>query len=489
VVPAGTTLWRADLVNPDIPPRLDSRLDGEPKFGGIAVGTLATPVLDRATETLYVTAMDAGTDGALPSWKLFALDTASGSVRPGWPVVFSPDAVKVKNTNGPASFDPDARVLSQRSALVLSPDGSRVYVAFGGYWDEAVGWIVAVDTRAKAIAASFSGAPDPATGHANAGMWGPGGPAIDDAGRVYVTTGNSPENAGPNGTPRTWGNSLVRLTPELALESVYTPYDYCALDGRDVDIAGSSPVLLPPGLVALGGKAGVVYLLDRDTMPAAGLGRASCAKTWEDAATDVSLLPPDPAAPYCDGYPADPCAPPSASTRCVRGPLWVFGPQGDDASIDHAKMRTTPAFFSDDGGHAYLFVAGTTKAGRCTPATTPPSVVRLEVRTSADGTRYLARDAADQELSLVNPGSPVVSSHGGEDPIVWVVDQNARRTQPLLDPATPSPVLYALDGRTMRVLWRTAPNQLEPGGKYTTAAIAHGRVFVATDRLHAFAPP
>lgn len=88
----------------------------------------------------------------------------------------------------------------------------------------------------------------------------------------------------------------------------------------------------------------------------------------------------------------------------------------------------------------------------------------------------------------MNPGSPVVSSDGGRSPIVWVVDQNARRSQPLLDPTTPGPVLYAIDGLTMKLLWRSATGDLEPGGKYVTPVAAHGVLYVATDRLHAFVP-
>ena len=83
------------------------------------------------------------------------------------------------NTNGPAYFDEDARFVSQRSALALSLDGDRVYVAFGGYYDEAVGWMTAVDTRSPRITSSFSGASDTLldggriSRHANAGMWAP----------------------------------------------------------------------------------------------------------------------------------------------------------------------------------------------------------------------------------------------------------------------------------------------------------------------------
>ncbi len=502
---AGTVLWRSRLVSAEVAPRLDGS-DVPPRYPGIAVGVLSTPVLDLSASPpiLYVAAMDSGPPGGLPVWKVFALDAATGDTRPGWPVVLSRPAVEAVNTNGPAYFDEDARVTSQRSALALSPDGDRVYVAFGGYWDEAVGWIVAIDTRAPRIAASFSGASDTLVEggvlrrRANAGMWAPGGPAIDDSGRVHVTTGNSPESDGPLGVRRSWGSSMLRLGRDLALESAYTPYDHCELDRRDVDIAGSSPVLLPPlqgtstpRLAAFGGKAGVVYLLDRDALAPAKDGRGPCASRWDEAHRDTSLLPPEPREPYCDGFGLfgrDPCQEPLASTICARGPLQVFGPAGDDASVDRAKMRTTPALFRDDQGATYLYVAGSTKARRCSPEGVPPSLVRLRVVADAGKPAYLARDAADEELRFVNPGSPYVSSGSGRAPVVWIVDQNARRTQPLLDPATPGPVLYAIDGRTMKLLWKSPPGSLEPGGKYVTPAVAHGVVFVATDRLHAFAP-
>jgi hypothetical protein len=501
----GSVLWRTRLVVPAVAPALDGRKLVEPVYGGLVVGTLSTPVLDLATSppTLYVTAMDAGAAGTHPQWKIFALDATSGDVRPGWPVTFDRPTVEAVDTNGPAYFDEDATVVSQRSALALSPEGDRVYVAFGGYWDGAVGWMVAVDTRSPRIANSFSGASDTlldggrVSRHANAGMWAPGGPSIDEAGRVYVTTGNSPENDGPRGVRRSWGNSMLRLTRDLALESAYTPYDYCELDRRDVDVAGSSPILLPslagtttPNLITFGGKAGVVYLLDRDAVPTANDARQPCASRWDDAARDASLLPLAPGEPYCAGFPGfggDPCIEPTASTTCVRGPLQVFGPAGDDAMIDHAKMRTTPAYFKAEDGTSYVYVSGSTKSKRCAIDNVPPSVVRLRVVAESGVPAYLVRDAADDEIRFANPGSPVVTSDAGRSPVVWIVDQNTRRTQPLLDPATPPPILYAVDGRTMKVLWKSRPQDLEPGGKYVTPAAAHGVVYVATDRLHAFA--
>jgi hypothetical protein len=51
---------------------------------------------------------------------------------------------------------------------------------------------------------------------------------------------------------------------------------------------------------------------------------------------------------------------------------------------------------------------------------------------------------------------------------------------------TPRPVLYAVDDETLAVLYRSGPQDLTSGGKYVEPVIAHGTVFVGTDRLQAF---
>jgi hypothetical protein len=92
------------------------------------------------------------------------------------------------------------------------------------------------------------------------------------------------------------------------------------------------------------------------------------------------------------------------STACVKGPLLVFGPPADDAKTDHAKMRTTPAYFRADDGTSYVYVAGSTKSKRFAKDGVPPSVVRLRVVIESGKPAHLVRDAADTELSFVNPG-------------------------------------------------------------------------------------
>jgi hypothetical protein len=472
-VAAGTTLWKTQLVLPSVVANLD---------GGIALGILSTPVIDPAAAVLYVTAMARPGKGP-PVWEVFAVDLSSGSTLPGWPLVLDAAALESADTNGPQRWETDATQLSQRSALALSPSGDRLYVSFGGYADSVTGWMVAVDTSRARVASSFSSARGAVRGEANGGLWGAGGAAVDVNGSVFMTSGN----AGSSGIAGNWGDSLLAWGPDLALRGTYSPWNYCSSDAYDADLGGDSPLLLPdesasgtstPRLIAFGSKQGAVYMLERDALPGGLDTRPPCAEGGVlDAERDSSLLPP-PGVTYCD--PQDP-------TRCVRGPLSVFGPYSDAPMAneeDRAKMRSTPAYFADSAGTAHLFVSGTTKSSDGVTSVSP-SLARLTVHLSSGEPAYLVVDAVDHELSLLNPGSPVVTSAGSEGPVVWIVDENAPRTA-FLASASPRPVLYAIDGKTMGVLFRSAPTDLTSGGKYVTPVIAHGTVFVGTDRLQAF---
>ena len=483
-LPAGAILWSRRLCAPAINPYLD---------GGVPVGILGTPAIDmdRAPPRLYAACNDRAS-----GWQLFALDLTNGKILPGWPVAISDAALATVNRNGPAQFQ-EAVHMSQRGALNLSPDGALLYVPFGSYDDKAGGWMVAIDTDARHIAAAFSGAPSTQM-TANGGMWAAGGPAVDASGLVYATTGNSPDGSGS--ADGVWGQSLLVWDRMLHLVGTYTPFDYCQWDTNDIDLGGDSPLLVPdldPAstatayLVAFGSKQGSVYLVDRDHLPGRLDHRPPCST---NPATDQSLLPPGPQPQFG-----------------ARGPLQVFRPYSElFGSIDLAKMRSTPAYFQGASGTSYLFVAGSTKAVANQPDVIPPSLTRLKIVTRPPpgggpflvppGSRsaraillsgpaapaYLSIDGADNNIRFLSPGSPVVSSNGARDAIVWVLDANQFRSQVLVDDTTVHPVLYAIDATTMSPLWHSGPAQLHVGGKYNTPLIAHGVLFAGTDRVQAF---
>src|SRR5581483_11164635 len=158
------------------------------------------------------------------------------------------------------------------------------------------------------------------------------------------------------------------------------------------DLSGSAPILLPNRLLTFGSKQGVVYLLNRDALPGALDRRPKCDPGALDPSLEKSLVPPTPAPYLANG---------------ARGPLSVFGPYSDgpnDNNLDRAKMRTTPAFFVENGAPRVIVSGSTKQDGDVSIA---PGLAKLRVEST-----YLAIDATS-DVVFRNAGSPIVTSHDG----------------------------------------------------------------------------
>ena len=471
-VAAGTILW--------------SRFLGTPSLGhdSIPVGVLSTPAADVAASPprLYVTA---DTSDPTRSWRVFALDIRSGAILRGWPLELNNATLEPLDANGPAVLQPTDKI-SQRGALNLSPDRTLLYVPFGSYIDGGTGYLAAIDTGISSgtprIRSSFAGAPS-TDGSCNAGMWSAGGVSIDEKGYVYVTTGNGP----PGPVPHNWSQSILAFEPNLplSLHGTYTPWNHCWLDQNDVDLAGGAPMLLPdlgtatstPHLLTTGGKQGNAYLIDIDHLPGRLDQREVC--NWSgplSTPTEKSLFGPDPL-PYYH----------NSSGIHIPGPLNVFGPYSEAFNdVDHAKSRSSPAYFRAADGTSYVFYTGSTKTCRQCTEPMPPGIARLKVVTAPGKPAYLKLDAYETTLTLRNPGSPIVTSNGSANAVVWVVETNIDRSAPLTTNTAPHATLYAVDAMTMKVLFASGPDQLWAGAKYYHPVAARGVVFVGTDRISAF---
>ena len=463
-VAAGRILWRARLGRP-------CRLQPAP-LDGIPTGILSTPVIDVAAKRLYVTHCDPD-----KRWQAYALDITSGQVLRGWPVRLDETTFNTVNANaGPVRVPPkrrfDFRV--QRGALNLSPDGSLLYIVFG---ETETGWLVAVDTARARIGSAFAAVAMPHRG--SGGMWGAGGPAVDAQGNVFVVTGSGFD--GYKDQANDWTQSVLMFSQPgpagFELRGTYTPFNHCQSAAMDIDLGSGGVALLPaldagatatPRLLAVAGKQGNVYLLDRGRLPGRLDRRPPCGT---DSSSDASLL--------------SPLKQPQFGKR---GPLNVFGPYSEkDAALDLARARSVPAHFRDARGIDYLFVTGNTKLKEGSPISIPPSVARIEVVVKRNETAYLRTDLVHKTLVLGNPGSPVVTSNGSRHAIVWILDENASRSALLAGSDAPQPVLYALDATTLDVLWKSGSGELSTSGKYNQPAFGGGRVFVGTDRIQAFA--
>jgi hypothetical protein len=224
------------------------------------VGVAGTPVIDRASGTIYLVARTRENGSYLQ--RLHALDIATGAERTGSPVTIegsfpgnAPDAVP--GPDGPAiTFD--SKRHNQRAGLALT--NGVVLIAWGSHEDAVPyhGWIMGFDATTLARVGTFAVTPDVYGG----GVWQAGrAPTIDAAGNAYFATGNGKWDG-----KRNFGDSLLKFSVSragMALVDYFTPANEAQLNIDDDDLSGSGFTLLPgTNLLLGGGKEGVLYLLN-----------------------------------------------------------------------------------------------------------------------------------------------------------------------------------------------------------------------------------
>jgi PQQ-like domain len=381
------------------------------------VGITSTPVIDRASSTLYVAGLTTPDDGRTKVYKLAALDLASGAMRPGYPVVIAPPAASGLR------FDPG--VQQQRGALTLLR--AVVYLPFGGYLGDCGnyhGWVVGVPTAQPGRQQAFA-----TPTHREGGIWATGGLAADAADNLYASTGNS-----DSGGPVDLSNSVVRLTttPQLAFSGrptdFFAPSNFISLNDSDTDLGSSAPMVLPvqqgsttPDLVFIAGKQGVGYLINRAAMGGVSHG---------------------------DGVRGE-----GVYSRCIFGDCRSRAPQVFSAS----------AYW--DGGSAgrLILVPGRGAQPQGCRGTGGLVALRLEIDS---GTRASTFGVAWCSPSMRDPGAPSVTGTGPDGGVVWVVD-------------TAAAVLFALNARTGEELYHSdGKDALEGTHRFITPAVTGGRVYV-----------
>jgi outer membrane protein assembly factor BamB len=204
-------------------------------------GITGTPVIDPATGLLY--AVDFVQPGR---HELVAVDTSNGQVR-------------FRHAADAAGADP--LVHQQRAALAIS--GERIYAAYGGLFGDCG------DYRGTVVGLALDGS-GPLLAYRvptqrEAGIWGPSGPAVEPSGDLLVATGNSESTSSFD-----FGNSVIRLSPDLQPLDSFAPANWLELNAGDVDLGSVGPALLSDGLVFAVGKEGVGYLLDLDHLGGIG---------------------------------------------------------------------------------------------------------------------------------------------------------------------------------------------------------------------------
>jgi uncharacterized protein (TIGR03437 family) len=240
------------------------------------VGILGTPVIDLSRNAIYL--VTDGFENGVAVFRLHALDLSDGREILNGPVRIRAviEADGEGSVDGRLSFDPAQHL--QRPGLLLAND--TVYVAFGSHADMLPyhGWLMGYSaSNVQVRAAVFNTTPAGSGGS----VWQSGrGLAADEAGNLLVGAANGDYDGAVN-----FGNSFLKLAPDLALLDWFAPADWKTLSDDDEDVGSLGPVRIPGAHQFLGGdKAGNMYLIDEGGMGHLGVDGAASPQTLQPVA-------------------------------------------------------------------------------------------------------------------------------------------------------------------------------------------------------------
>lgn len=233
------------------------------------IGIVGTPVIDPATNTLYLVTKTKTppTTTFMFTQRIHALSLVDGSEKFGGPTAIAGTI----NGNSFSAFKNN-----QRPGLALV--NGKVYVGHASHCDQAnyQGWLFGY------TASDLTVTPDVFTPAAHkvgveSGIWMAGGaPASDASNNVYLITGNGTFDANSTTAPNDdYGDSILKLATAggISVADYFTPSDQAALNSGDTDLgSGGAAVLVDQAtgphahLLIGGGKEGIMYLLNRDSL-------------------------------------------------------------------------------------------------------------------------------------------------------------------------------------------------------------------------------
>jgi hypothetical protein len=434
----GTPLWQVSLLQPGETPITD---------GPIAPveGVTSTPVIDTTSNTMYVVSVQTLTSTGASTFRLNALNILTGAQTTGSPVTIqaSVPGTNSDSINGVVSLTTSC---VQRAALLLS--GGTVYIGFGGCHS---GWLLAYNELTLAQTGVFNASPN-LNGegpYASAGgVWmGGGGPAADNSGNIYITTGNGPWDG-----LTAWGDSVLKFSNngQLQMLDYFTPDDYRYMNCHDADLASGGLLLIPGSTEALaGGKTGVLYLVNTTDLGQEQVGDAG--------ATQV--------VPGVLSYPLVPY-----SSSCTDPP--PFPPLTWTTNINSYEFFSTPSYFN---GSVYVGI---------TPTSTsiPVGIVQFQY----SGTLTPALESLPAMQLGSNGATAFISANGTANGILWLIDHGEplQNQDPPNGAAPTTATLRAYDALNLTSeLYDSGMNAGDAPGygiKFTSPIVANGKVYIGT---------
>ena len=207
--------------------------------------TNATPVADDDRQFIYA---------ASPDGVVRKLTVSAGAVVWSTAITRLPEREKIAS---PLSFF-HGKVIAATNGYIGDAPPYQGHVAI---LDAASGSLLHVW---NSLCSDRPGLIDPAScAQSDSGIWGRAGVVIDSSsGSLYVATGNALWDGSLY-----WGDSVIELNGDATqVLGNYTPANTSQLDAEDLDLGSTSPVLLGGGLLAQGGKDGIVRILDWSRM-------------------------------------------------------------------------------------------------------------------------------------------------------------------------------------------------------------------------------
>ena len=274
-------LWHDNLGTPIPSSQLEVGQDLSP-----LVGATSTPVIDPVNGILYVEARTYETTPPVGQCvnpnqpppnpfvhRLHALSLTTGAEMPGSPVIIcaSVPGKGYDNSGGTIYFNTQRQ--NQRPALLLL--NGTVYMAFGALEDIDYyhGWILGYTYNPGAGTFTQSYVFNDTPNGQKGGIWQSGGGLLaDSSGNIYTSLGNGTFDAYKSGSD--YGVGFLKLSSSLQLLDYFAPFNQYDLNLEIInsDLASAGPMLVPdqtssiPHLAIACGKAGTIYLINRDTL-------------------------------------------------------------------------------------------------------------------------------------------------------------------------------------------------------------------------------
>ena len=395
------------------------------------IGITGTPVINRATNTMYVVAATKE-NGAYFS-RLHAINIITGAEQPGSPVNITATVAGTGHgsSNGQLSFS--ALWENQRPALDYF--NGYVYIGYAAHGDNGDyhGWLFSYDATTLKQTAALCLTPNTY----GAGLWGSGAgfpiDTVSPSGRMFVSTGNGDLTTYPPFSSTTeFGESVVAFSLAnggLTPTDAFTPCNYQTLNNQDWDLGAGGILMLPdqqgsyPHILVVGGKEGRVLVLNRDKL---------------------------------GGFPASHCdtSPPGTDSTALQE-LTDLTPEGEG-------FWNTAAYWN---GNVYIW-----------PEKGSPMLFKV-----SNGVMNTQPSSKSGGVTSAFPSpSFSISSSGTQDGVAWAVRADQFNTN---GPA----VLYAWDANDLtKPIYESDINATRdsagPANRYSIPVVTNGKVYVATQK-------